>query len=64
MSLVLIGASALWGWLSVRAVKLLTASRGTLVRAWQRRADGKRNDRDEDETDDESDDKDEAALAG
>ena len=65
MSLVLIGASALWGWLSVRAVALVTASRRTLVRARRRRADSKRDERDEDGSSDASDDdKDEAALTG
>jgi hypothetical protein len=55
----------LWGWLSVRAVTLVTASRLTLVSAWRRRADGKRDERDEDSAnDDRDDDKDEAALAG
>ena len=64
-SLVLIGASALWGWLSVRAVTLVTASRRILVRAWPRRAERKRDERSEDGSNDASDDdKDEAALAG
>jgi hypothetical protein len=65
MALILIGGSALWGWLSVRAVTLVTASRLTLVTAWRRRADGKRDQRDEDRANDDRDnDKDEAALAG
>jgi hypothetical protein len=65
VALMLIGGSALWGWLSVRAVTLVTASRLTLVSAWRRRRDGKRDERDEDRAnDDRDDDKDEAALAG
>jgi hypothetical protein len=65
VALILIGGSALWGWLSVRAVTLVTAGRLTLVSAWRRRADGKRDERDEDSAnDDRDDDKDEAALAG
>jgi hypothetical protein len=65
MALILIGGSALWGWLSVRAVTLVTATRLTLVTAWRRRADGKRDQRDEDRANDDRDnDKDEAALAG
>ena len=65
MALILIGGSALWGWLSVRAVTLVTASRLTLATAWRRRADGKRDQRDEDRANDDRDnDKDDAALAG
>ncbi|HEY2793723.1 MAG TPA: DUF6350 family protein [Micromonosporaceae bacterium] len=65
MSLLLIGASALRGWLSVHAVTLVMASRRTLVRAWPRRADGKHDKRVEDGSSEASDDdKDEAALAG
>jgi biopolymer transport protein ExbB/TolQ len=65
MALILIGGSAMWGWLPVRAVALVTAGRRTLVSARRRRADGKRDERDEDRADDDrDDDKDEAALAG